>query len=57
VEAEKQKPTETILTAPAPPAAAEPQPPSETTVVREVTPPEPVVASDRPAPPPWTENK
>jgi TatA/E family protein of Tat protein translocase len=58
VEAEKQKPSETILTAPAPPpAAAEPQPPSETTVVREVTVPEPVVVRDGPAPPPWTETK
>jgi TatA/E family protein of Tat protein translocase len=57
VEAEKQKPTETILTAPPPPAAAEPQPPSEATVVREVTPPEPAAVRDGPAPPPWTETK
>jgi len=58
VEAEKQKPSETILTAPPPMTAeATPRSPAETTVVRDVTPPEPVVAADGPAPPPRTETK
>ena len=58
VEAEKQKPAETVLTAPAPAATvAEPQPPTETIVVREGAVAEPVVVRDGPAPPPWTETK